>query len=195
MVYTFFDNKTSGGSATLANKSAIKNENISNKELAKELHKPIIRKFDKRKVLSAFIHHIWGADLADMQLISIFNKEFWFLLCVIEIYSKYAWVIPLKDKKGDTITNAFQKNFKFWNFKSQIKQNMGRKRRWISEFHNRTMKSGQEKNAIEIYATHHEGKSVVAERFIRILKSNIFKYMASVLKNVYIDKLDDLVNK
>ena len=57
------------------------------------------------------------------------------------------------------------------------------------------MKSGQEKNAIEIYATHHEGKSVVAERFIRILKNNIYKYMTSVLKNVYIDKLDDIVNK
>ena len=113
MVYTFFDNKTSDGSATVANKSVIKNENISNKELAKELHKPIIRKFNKRKVRSPFIDHIWCADLGDMQLISKFNKEFRFLLCAIEIYSKYAWVIPLKDKKGDTITNAFQKNFKF----------------------------------------------------------------------------------
>ena len=50
-----------------------------------------------------------GADLADMQLISKFNEGFRFLLCVIDIFSKYAWVIPLKDKKGVTITNAFQK--------------------------------------------------------------------------------------
>ena len=74
-----------------------KNENISNKELAEGIHKPNIRKFNKRKAYSSFIDNIWGADLADMQLISKFNKEFRFLLCVIDIYSKYAWVIPLKD--------------------------------------------------------------------------------------------------
>ena len=102
MVYKFFDKKTSG--------SGIKNENISNKILAEELHKPIIRKFNKRKVHSSFTDNIWGADLADMQLISKFNKGFRLLLCVIDIYSKYTWVIPLKDKKGNTITNSFQKN-------------------------------------------------------------------------------------
>ena len=95
--------------------SDIKNENISNKrppylptrELAEELHKPIIQKIHKRKVESPFIDNISGANLADIQLISKFNKEFRFLLCVIGIYSKYAWVIPLKDKKGTTITNDF----------------------------------------------------------------------------------------
>ena len=83
-----------------------------NEQLAKELHKPIIRKFKKRKVYSGFKDNIWGADLADMQLISKFNKGFRFLLCVIDIFSKYAWVVPLKDKKGITITNVFQKMLK-----------------------------------------------------------------------------------
>ena len=64
-------------------------KNIPNKELAEELHKTIIRKFNKRKVHLPFIDSIWDADLADMQLISKFNKEFRFLLCVIDIYSKY----------------------------------------------------------------------------------------------------------
>ena len=73
---------------------------MSNKELAEELHKPIIRKFKKRKVHSTFINNTWGADLADMKLISKFNKKIRFLLCVLFIFSKYAWVIPLKDKKG-----------------------------------------------------------------------------------------------
>ena len=82
MVYRFFDKKTSG--------SGIKNENISNKELAKELHKPIIRKFNKSKVQSPFIDIIWGTDLADMQLISKFDKGFRFSLCVIGIFCKYA---------------------------------------------------------------------------------------------------------
>ena len=101
MVYNFFDKKTSSGTA--------KNEIFSNKELAEELLKPIIRKFNKREVHSLFTENIWGSDLADIQLIRKLNKGFIFLLCVIDIYSKYAWVITLKDQKGITITNAFQK--------------------------------------------------------------------------------------
>ena len=81
-------------------------------QLAKELHKPIIRKFKKRKVYSGFRDNIWGAHLADMQLISKFNHGFRFLLCVIDIFSKYAWVVPLKDKKVVSIVNAFQKILK-----------------------------------------------------------------------------------
>ena len=136
MVYKFFDKKDSCGAAILANKSAIKNEIISNKELAEELHKPIIRKFEKRKVHSLFKDNIWGADLADMQLISKFNKGFRFLLCVIDICSKYTWVVPLKDKKGITITNPFQKILD----ESNRKPN----KIWVdkgSEFYNRSMKS------------------------------------------------------
>ena len=85
----------------------VKNEISSNKELAEELHKPIIRKFNKRKVHSPFIDNIWGTDLADMQLVTKFNKGFRFLLCVNDIYSKFAWVIPLKDKKRITNNNVF----------------------------------------------------------------------------------------
>ena len=87
MVYKFFDKKSS--------RSGIKNENISDQQLAKELHKPIIRKFQERNAHSTFLENIWVADLADMQLISKINKGIRFLLCVINIFSKYAWVIPL----------------------------------------------------------------------------------------------------
>ena len=90
MVYQFFDKKTKGSGA----KSIRQNE-----QLAEDLHKLIIRKFKKRKVYSALEDNIWDdADLADMQLISKFNKGFRFLLCVIDAFSKYAWVVPLKDK-------------------------------------------------------------------------------------------------
>ena len=82
------------------------------------MHKHIIRKFKKRKIHAPFIDNIWGAHFADMQLISKFNKGFRFLLCVTDIYSKYAWVIPLKDKKGITITIAFQENVKESNRKA-----------------------------------------------------------------------------
>ena len=170
-------------------KSSIENENISNKELAEELHKPIIINFNKGKVHSPFIDNIWDADLADMQLISKFNKGFRFLLCVIDIYSKYARVITLKDKK---CANVFHEILKESNKKpSKIWVDKG------SVFYNRSMKSWLEKNGIEMYSMHNEGKSVIAERFIRTLKNKIYKYMfhASVSKNVYIDKLDDIVNE
>ena len=108
MVYNFFDKKTKCSSAVnLAIKSAMKSV-PQNEQFAEELHKPIIRRFKRRKVYSAFKDNISAADLAYMQLISKFNKRFRFLLCVIDIYSKYAWVVPLKDKKVVSIVNAFQ---------------------------------------------------------------------------------------
>ena len=79
-----------------------------NQQLANELYKPVIRKFLKRKVYSSFKDNIWGVDLADMQLISKYNKGIRYLLCAIDLFSKYAFVVPLKDKKGTTIANAFQ---------------------------------------------------------------------------------------
>ena len=85
MVYKFLDKKTKGIGLSHTNKSTPQNE-----KLAEELHKPIIRKFEKRKVYSAIKDNIWDADLADIQLISKFNKRFRLLLCVIDIFSKYA---------------------------------------------------------------------------------------------------------
>ena len=99
MVYKFFDKKTSG--------SGIVNE--PNCQLANELHKPIIRKFKKRKVYSLFRDNIWGVDLADIQSLSKYNKGIKYLLCAIDIFSKYVCVIPLKDKRGTSIVNRFQK--------------------------------------------------------------------------------------
>ena len=82
---------------------------MSDQQLTVKLHKPIIRKCNQRKVHTPFIDNISGADLADMQLISKFNEGFRFLLCVIYIYSKYTWVIPLKIKK--VLQLLFFKNF------------------------------------------------------------------------------------
>ena len=107
------------------------------------------------------------------------------ILWVIDIYSKYAWVVPLKDKKGVSIVNAFQSILK----KSNRKPN----KIWVdkgSEFYNRSMKSW-----LEMYSTHNEEKSVVTEKFIRTIKNKIYKHMTSILKNVYINKLDDIVNE
>ena len=139
---------------------------------------------------SSFRDNIWGVDLADIQLLSKFNKGFRFLLCVINIFSKYAWVIPLKDNKGISIVNAFQKILD----DSKRKPN----KIWVdkgSEFYNNSFKKWLQDNDIVMYSTNNKGKSVVAERFIRTLKNKIYKCMTSISKNVYIDKLDDIVQK
>ena len=194
MVYKFFDTKASlsdrktvGSGTTKSSSLERVNENI---KLANELHKPIIRKFDKRKVYSSFKDNIWGADLADMQLLSKFNKGIKYLLCVIDLFSKYAFVVPLKDKKGISIVNAFQSVLN----KSKRKPN----KIWVdkgSEFYNASFKKWLQDNDIVMYSTNNEGKSVVTERFIRTLKNKIYKYMTSISKNVYIDKLNAIVNK
>ena len=98
-VYKFFDSKVSGSGAKLI---------PENEQLANELHKPIIRKFEKRRVYSTFKDNIWGVDLADMQLLSKCNKGIRFLLGVIDIFSKYTWIVPLKDKKWISIVKEFQ---------------------------------------------------------------------------------------
>ena len=155
-----------------------------NQQLADEFHKPIIEKFKRRKV------YIWRVYLADMSLISKFNKGIKYLLCVIDFFSRYAWVVGLKDKKGVGIVNRFQKILN----SSKRKPN----KIWVdhgSEFYNNVFKTFLKNNDIEMYSTHNEGKSVVAERFIRTLKNKIYKHMTTVGKNVYFDVLEDIVNK
>ena len=99
MVYKFFDKKSSG--------SGVATE--PNYQLANELHRQIIRKFKRRKVYSSFRDNIWGVDLTDMQSLSKYNRGIRYLLCAIDLYSTYLWVVPLKDKGRITIVNAFRK--------------------------------------------------------------------------------------
>ena len=99
MIYKFFDNKSNGkGVAT-----------EPNYHFTNELHWQVIKKFMRRQVYSSFRDNIWGVDLADMQPLSKYNKEIKYLLCAIDLFSKYAWVAPLKDKIGITIVNPFRK--------------------------------------------------------------------------------------
>ena len=98
MVYKFFDKKYKGSFIVEANY-----------QLANELHKPIIKKFKNRKVYSSFRDNIWGVDLADMQSLSKYNKRIKYLLFAIDLFSKYAWVVLIKGKKGTSIVNAFKK--------------------------------------------------------------------------------------
>ena len=119
---------------------------------------PIITKFKKRKVYSSFKDNIWGVDLADMQLISKYNKGIRYLLCAIDLFSKCTFAVPLKDKKRTTIVNAFQSILDY----SKRKPN----KIWIDqdrEFYNNHFKKWLKDSNIEMYSTYNEGKSVVAE--------------------------------
>ena len=120
MVYKFFDSKvtssngetilgTGVGSERKINRKKIKPITESNKE---ELHKPVIRKFNKRKVYSSFKDNVWRVDLADTRLLSKQNKGIKYILCAIDLFSKYAFVMPIKDKRGISIVNAFEKIIK-----------------------------------------------------------------------------------
>ena len=145
MVYTFFDKKTKGSRVTtLANKSAVKST-PQNEQLAEESHKHIVRKFQKRRVYASYKDAIWAADLAEVQSLSKYNKGFRFLLCVIDIFSKYAWVVPLKGKKGTSIVNAFQSILK--------KSNRNPNKIWVdkgSESYNSHFKKWLKDNNIEM---------------------------------------------
>ena len=105
------------------------------------------------------------------------------------MFSKYAWVIHLKDKKGTSIVNTFQKIIAERRKPNKIWVDQG------SELYNQSFKDFLKINNIEMYSTFNEGKYVVAERFIRTLKNKIFKYMTAISKNVYFDVLDNIVNK
>ena len=136
MVYKFFDKKSKDSDINIPLEF--------NEQLAKELYKPIIRNLRKRTVYSEFKDNIWEADSADKQLISKFNKEFRFLLCAID--RKYAWVVPLKDKKGVSIVNTFQKILD--------DSNRTPNKIWVdngSKFYNSSFKKWLKDNDIEMY--------------------------------------------
>ena len=125
-----------------------------------------------------------------MQLISKYNKGIRFSLCAIDLFSKYAWVVPLKDTKGVIIVTAFQKILNY----SKRKPN----KIWVdqgSQFYNSQFKKFLKDNNIEIYSIYNDRESAVVEIFIKTWKNKIHKHMAAVSKNVYFDVLDDMVNK
>ena len=153
------------------------------KDLAEELHEPIRKKFKKRRVLVNGIDKIWAADLVDMQAFTNFNRGVKYLLAVIDVFSKYGWLIPLKDKTGKSVASALKTIFeerkpeKIWVDKGK-------------EFYNKDVK-----DLIELYSTENEEKSSVVERWIRTMKEKMWKYFSAKSTNVYIDVLPNLVKQ
>ena len=171
MVYKFFDKKFSGNGVYAE----------PNYQLANELHRQIIREFQRQKFYSLFRDKVWGVDLADMQSPSKYNGGIKCLLCAIDLFSKYAWVVPLKDKRERygfrKIISKVRKPNKLWGDQG-------------GEFYNKLFNRFLKINNIEMYSTCNEGKSVVVKRFIRAVKNKIFKHIMLIF-----DVLDNIINK
>ena len=113
------------------------------------------------------------------------------------MFSKHAWVVSIKDKKGVSIVNAFKKIISEGS-EAESKRENNPNKIWVdqgSEFYNNSFKDFLKTNNIQMYSTYSEGKSVIAERFIRTLINKIFKHVAAISKNVYFDVLNDIVDK
>jgi len=132
------------------------------------------------------IDKIWAADLVEMQAFSESNRGVKYLLTVIDVFSKYGWMLPLKDKTGKSVADASKEIFK----KSKRKP----EKHWTDkgrEFYNKNVKE----LGVELYSTENEEKSSVAERWNRTMKEKMFKYFTANNTNKYIDVLGDFVER
>ena len=159
-----------------------------NKILSEELHKSKRKNYPRRRIVVNHIDEIFAADLVEMQKFAKLNRGYRYLLTCIDIFSKFAWVIPLKDKKGITIKNALQKIFnkrkpKFlWTDKG-------------TEFYNKQVKDLLNENNIKLYSTNNsEIKSAVIERFNRTFKNMMYKKFTENNNTIFYNILDELVN-
>ena len=158
--------------------------------LTDELHKPVKRKFEKRQVFVRNVDDIWAADLVDMQYYSRTNKGFKYILMIIDVFSKYGWAIPLKNKTSAEVVRAFTE---LWNSGQKPPKYL-----WTDkgkEFDNREFRKLLEEKKVHMYWTENEEKSSVVERWNRTMKRNMWKYFTKNRTGVYIDILPDLVRR
>ena len=161
-------------------------QNSWKEKIANELHKPIKRKFLRLSLIVFSKDEIWSVDLVDIQAFSSFNKRFKYILTVIDVFSKYAWAVPIKDKSAASVTKAFEK----------IISDRIPKKLWVDEgkeFYNTTFKKLLDKYKMDMYSTFNEGKAVVIERFNRTLKNIMWKYFTANNTRFYLDALDQMV--
>ena len=165
-MFKFFDDKTELGVSV-------------NGQLVEELHKQVSKKFKRRKIYVRFKYIIWAADLTEVELLSSKNKNVKHLLCVINVFSKYAWIKPLGDKRRKAVLNAF--------IEIANESNCKTNKLWVDqekEFYNNIMREWPGNNDIIMNSTHNESKSVIAESFIKTLKVKIHKKWQIMIVNL-----------
>lgn len=156
-------------------------------QLAKELHKKVVRKFPRRRVIVNGKDDIWGADLVDMQEWEDQNDGYKYLLTVIDCFTKYAWALPLKDKSAKSVTKAFETIFKEGRIPEKLWVDEGK------EFYNKTLQAMLKKHNIETYSTYGEHKSAIIERFNRTLKTIMYTHFTSNNDRHWVNMLQDLL--
>ena len=139
-------------------------QNLLRKDLAYTLHKPRRRTFPTLPVKVFTKDEQWAADLIETQNIAKFNRGFRYLLTVIDVLSKYAWVEPLKDKKGLTVVQAFNRILKDKRKPQKLQTDKAK------EFYNQAMKTWLKDNDIHHFSTGGDAKAAVVEQFNRTLK-------------------------
>ncbi|PIK43278.1 hypothetical protein BSL78_19869 [Apostichopus japonicus] len=137
------------------------------------LHKPSRKRYSRNRIYVNGIDDQWQADLVDVRQLSRQNRGFKYLLTCIDIFSKYAWVIPLKDKTGTSLKRAFLDILKDGRQPRKLQTDKG------SEFFNRQVKNLLIEKDIHLFATHNETKASVVERFNRTLKEKMWKYFTA----------------
>lgn len=158
-------------------------------EVANELHKSVRKNFRKRRVFTPSVDAIWAVDIADMKMYSRANRSYRYLLMIIDTFSKYGWIIPLKTKSGKAVADAFSKLFK-----SGVKCN----KIWCDrggEFINHDVENVLKEYKVTVYHTENEEKSCIVERWIRTMKGIMYKYFTSARTRSYINVLDAMVDK
>ena len=158
-------------------------------ELADELHKPIRRKFQKRIVFAANVNDIWAADLMEMQPLAKYNNGIKYILMIIDVFSKYGWIVPLKSKTGIDVAGAFKRIFEKDQKPKMLWTDKGK------EFYNKHVAAVLAKNNVKLYSTENEEKASIVERWNRTIKTKMWKYFSANNTKKYIDILDQLVNK
>ncbi|PFX19624.1 putative uncharacterized transposon-derived protein F54H12.3 [Stylophora pistillata] len=158
-------------------------------QLVDELHKPIKRKFPKRRVIVNHIDDIWCSDLVEMQKFSKWIEGFRFLLMVLDVFSKYGWTVPLKNKKGESVAQEFKKIFFERRKPKLLSVDKG------SEYYNKDVKDLMKSKGVEMYSTENEEKSSVCERWNRTIKTKMWKQFSIQNNTKYLDILPKIVEK
>ena len=152
------------------------------------LHKPTRRRFPRRQVVVYGIDHQWQADLVDLAKLCSYNKGFKYLLTCIDVLSRYAWVVPLKDKTGKTLKDAFHVIFKSGRRPIRLQTDKG------TEFTNRVFQKFLKEHDVHFYTTYNEEtKASIVERFNRTLKTKMWKYFAHRETLTYVEVLSEMV--
>ena len=152
------------------------------------LHKPVRYRFPRRRIIVGGIDHQWQADLVDVSRLSKYNKGTKYLLTCIDVLSKYAFVVPLKNKTGQSLVDAFHQIFKSGRRPLALQTDKG------TEFTNRVFQKYLHDNNVDFFTTENEDiKCSIAERFNRTLKTKMWKYFTKHDTLVYHDVLVDLV--